>query len=386
MKKTVYILAVMVILAGILVAGCGGSTSDSSAPVTDPESAATTPAQPGKVHELTFATFQPETNAITGINTELMREIEQRTDGRVKIVVHAGGSLLNAQSMYQGILDGVTDIGYSLNIYEPGGLPFCEIANIPAAAQSAWVQTNAFRDFMIEYKPKEWDNFHVLTTVVSNSVFYAIGSCKKEIRTIEDWAGHSFRVGNPEVVQAFGGTVKDIPMADLYDALNKGVVDGVVTSLEAIKGWKLGEVLKYLTINTTPAEWSSVGYIAVNKKTWDSLPTDIQEIIDQVSQEYHNKMAIVWDDQQVEAVEFYLSLGKSPYMLPDDEAERWLEQVLPVVDRGLKNMIAAGLPEDEVRAAWTFYQERIDYWNEQQSSNNIVPTLDRIRGLVEGEG
>lgn len=78
-KKTVYILAVMVILAGILVAGCGGSTSDSSAPVTDPESAATTPAQPGKVHELTFATFQPETNAITGINTELMREIEQRT-------------------------------------------------------------------------------------------------------------------------------------------------------------------------------------------------------------------------------------------------------------------------------------------------------------------
>src|SRR3972149_5414205 len=98
-------LVIVLLVAGILLAGCGGETTK---PAPSAPSPAPTPApSPDTVYKLSFALFQPEAAAVSKANTEYANEIVKRTNGRVQITVHQGGSLLGAPAMYQGIIDGI---------------------------------------------------------------------------------------------------------------------------------------------------------------------------------------------------------------------------------------------------------------------------------------
>lgn len=379
MKRLCVILLAAIICFGLLLTGCGGSDSESAA--TEEQTDQT---QPEKVYELTYALFQPEVAALSVMNTEFAREIERRTDGRVKITVHAGGSLLGAPAMYQGVIDGVADMGNGISSYDPGAFPFTSIAELPSKAQSGWAVSNALYDFMEEYQPDEWSEVHMLTTVSTAADFLAMMMGKKPLKTMEDWRGVSIRTNHADITQAMGGTVKDLPMADVYDALSKGVLDGVMGTTEPLVSWRLGEVCDWVTINPAPVQPSILWYNIINPDTWESLPGDIQEIMTEVGREYSGKLGLVWDDQGVAGVQFSLEQGKTVYILPDDEAAKWAAAVEPVIQARLSTVAkSSGLSQEEIESIWQYFQDRVDYWNSQQESNNITPVVDRIRGLVE---
>ncbi len=376
MKRACVVLLTLIICSGVLFAGCGGSEPEPAASSEQP--------QPDKVYELTYALFQPEVAALSVMNTEFAREIERRTNGRVKITVHAGGSLLGAPAMYQGILDGVADMGNGISSYDPGAFPFTSIAELPSKAQSGWVVSNALYDFMEKYQPEEWSEIHMLTAVSTAADFQALCMGKKQLKTMADWRGVSIRTNHADIVQAMGGTVKDIPMADVYDALSKGVVDGVMGAAEPLASWRLGEVCDWVTINPAPVQPSILWYNIMNLDTWDSLPEDIQQIITEVGREYSGKLGLTWDDQGVAGIEFSLAQGKTVYILPDDEAAKWTAAVEPIVDKRLATVAeSSGLSEEEVKSIWDYFQGRVDYWNGQQESSSVTPVVDRIRALVE---
>ena len=379
-SKLPIVLLAAILIAGLLVAGCGKSAPTA----TTAGSATTAEGDSGKVYELTYALFQPEVAALSVANAAFAKDIETRTNGRVKITVHAGGSLLAAGAMFQGGLDGVADMGNSISSYDPGAFPFTSIAELPSKAQSGWVVANALYDFMQKYQPKEWSDVHLLTTVSTAGDFQAICMGKKELKTVADWKGLSIRTNHADIVQALGGTVKDIPMADVYDALNKGVLDGVMGTPEPLKSWNLGEVCNFVTINPAPVQPSILWYNIMNKKTWESLPADIQDIINQVAQEWSGKLGETWDDQGVAGVEYSLSQGKTVYILPDDEAQKWTDAVLPLIEKRLETVSkASGMPLDEVKSVWQYFEERVDYWNGQQTASNVTPTIERIKAIEE---
>lgn len=62
---------------------------------------------------------------------------------------------------------------------------------------------------------------------------------------------------------------------ETYDALSKGVVDGAMSPLKAMKGWKLGEVTKYHTLSPGLPTSGVRGY---EQAKWNSLPPDVQKI------------------------------------------------------------------------------------------------------------
>lgn len=381
MKRAFWMLLLVIGCLGLVLSGCGEAAPEAT---SESEAGGQTQAESQTVYELTYALFQPEVSAISQANMEFAAEIEKRTEGRVKITVMAGGSLLNAGSMYQGVLDGVADMGNSVSVYDPGAFPVTAVAELPCDAESGWAVSNAFYDFMEKYQPPEWDNVHLLTTVGDAANFFTIGLNKKHIETKDDWSGTSVRSMDAEIVRAMGGTPKDIPMADLYDALNKGVVDGQMGSFEPYKSWKLGEVCDWITVNPAPIQFSAMWYNFMNKETWKSLPEDIQEIIDEVAREFSGKIGLAWDDQSVVGAEYVDSLGKTIYVIPDGEAAKWTETVLPVVDKRLKEVESnSGKSAEEVQEMWGYFQERVKYWNDQQESNGITPLMDRVLEVIK---
>jgi TRAP-type C4-dicarboxylate transport system substrate-binding protein len=333
--------------------------------------------------KLTYALFQPATAALSKVQTEFAKDIEKRTNGRVQVTVFQGGSLLGAPAMFQGIRNGIADMGNGITSYTPGNFPLSSIAELPSAAESGWAVSYAQYDFLTKYQPKEWDGVHVLTTVSSAADAQGVGMGKKAILKLEDWKGKSIRTNHADITAALGATIKDVPMADVFDAISKGVLDGVHGTLEPLKAWRLGDVCKFITVNTAPVQPAIMWYNIMNKAKWNSLPPDVQKAITEVSTEYVGKLGLVWDDQAVAGLEYCKSLGNSVYVTPKDEAARWQAATMPVIDTRLKNLTSKGFKQKDVEDAWTYFKTRVTYWNGQQAKNNITPLLARLEKVTK---
>jgi TRAP-type C4-dicarboxylate transport system substrate-binding protein len=62
-------------------------------------------------------------------------------------------------------------------------------------------------------------------------------------------------------------------MADIYDGLQRGVVDGLLTSMEVQKGSKTVELIKYAAFSWQVGNF----YVIMHKGRWNKLPEDIKE-------------------------------------------------------------------------------------------------------------
>jgi TRAP-type C4-dicarboxylate transport system substrate-binding protein len=328
--------------------------------------------------ELSWACFFPPVHVFSKMEVEIQKEIEKRTNGRVKFTFHPGSSLLNATKMLNGVETGIADIGSSHTGYTRGRFPVTAIVEQPLGYPSGWVATKVGNEFWDKYKPAEWDSVHVLMWHLDGAGVCGVESTKKQVTKLEDLKGMTLRCSgvSADVVKALGGTPRDIPMPETYDALSKGVVDGVVGSLEVLKGWKYAEVCKYvsLTMGISP---SYVFYMVMNKDKWNSLPPDIQKVFNDVFMEYRDKFGVAWDQIGIEGLQYFLSLGGVYTVIPSSEMTRWIAKVTPVTDAYIQSLVAKGNPAPKMNEMLAFAKGRITYWTQEQKKLGL-PMLDSL--------
>jgi TRAP-type C4-dicarboxylate transport system substrate-binding protein len=143
-----------------------------------------------------------------------------------------------------------------------------------------------------------------------------------------------------------GGTPVAMPMTDVYDALSRGVAEGLMCAYEATEGFRFGDQLKYSTENYATS-YSAVFAIVMNKDKWNSLPPDIQKIIDTMSKEYIEKYAAMWDDIEISGKAYLVKRGNKINTLSKEEEAKWVEKAQPIFDDYVKKMKEKGLPGDE---------------------------------------
>ena len=73
------------------------------------------------------------------------------------------------------------------------------------------------------------------------------------------------------------------------------LLKGYSVPIEALQGWKLGEVVSYTT-EDYGASYSDCFYIAMNKEKWASIPEDVKPIIEKINQEWLEKQGKMWDE------------------------------------------------------------------------------------------
>ncbi|MFC1904633.1 TRAP transporter substrate-binding protein [Chloroflexota bacterium] len=315
--------------------------------------------------ELKVANFYPASASQSILLEEFCRELEKRTDNRVKVDYYADGSLLTSMAMFEGIVSGTADIGYSHVYYTPGRMPVTEVAGLPLGYPSAWVGSQALNDFYEQFKPKEWDEVKVLFMNTSNPS--AIATAKKPVRKPEDLKGLTIRApGLPgDVIKALGGSPDPTPMSEVYDAIAKGVLDGESSNLETLKSFNLAEVIKYST-----SVWQITNpypfYLIMNKDSYAKLPADIKGTFDTLVGEYKERNILMWNSIDFIGKAAGLEQGVEFIELTPSEAAKFKAAVEPVIDDYTKAMVDKGYSEAEVKGWIEFLQERIDYWTVQQ--------------------
>jgi TRAP-type C4-dicarboxylate transport system substrate-binding protein len=304
--------------------------------------------------ELNYSIFFPAPHKNAVLAGEWAKEIEKRTDGKVKITMFYGGTLTPADKCYDGVVRGISDIGFSVFAYTRGKFPLTEVADLPLGMKSGLVATKAINDFYKKFKPKELDEVQVMYLHGHGP---GILHSKKAINKLEDVKGLKIRCTGmaAKIAAALGATPVAMPMGETYDALSRGVVDGSMAPYEALQGWKWGEVVKFTT-EDWGASYSSGMFVVMNKQKWNALSPDIQKTIEKINEEYIEKQGKTWDEIDKAGRDFTLKLGNKIISLSPDEDRRWEKAVKPLLDEYKKNMKDKGLPGDEVLS---FYLQTI---------------------------
>ncbi|GAB6062778.1 TRAP transporter substrate-binding protein [Deferrisoma palaeochoriense] len=293
---------------------------------------------------LTYSNFFPPTHIHSKLAEEWAKEIEKRTNGEVTFQLFHGQTLTKGKQAYDGVVSGISDVALSLFAYTPGRFPVMEAVDLPFGYPNAKAATEAINEVYRQLKPKELDDVKVLYLHAHGPGL--VHSKSKPIRTMEDLKGLKFRATGfaAKIVKALGGTPVAMPMPETYQALAKGVVDGALFPIEALKGWRLGEVVKYTTLSY-PAAYTSGFFVAMNKQKWNALSDSAKKAIDEVSQEFIPKTAAAWDQIDEEGKRNYLeNQGGHLVELSAEEAARWKKAVEPLIEEYVKEKEAKGLP------------------------------------------
>jgi TRAP-type C4-dicarboxylate transport system substrate-binding protein len=326
----------------LVAAGCRKQPAGTPGP--KPASPAQTkPA--AKPIELNYSIFFPPTHIQTKTAEAWAKEIETRTQGRVKITIFAGGALTPAPQVYEGVINGISDLGMSCFAYTPGRFPLLEGLDLPLGYPNGAVATRIATELTQKYKPAEVANTHILLVHAHGPGLLA---SKKTVKTLDDLKGMKVRgTGlSLKIVTALGGAPVGMAQNDAYEALQKGVVDATLCPIETLKGWKQGEVISSIT-DATAVGYTTAMFVTMNSKKWESLPADIQKVFTEVSKEWVAKAGHAWDQADAEGREFVQGLHREMVSLSPEEQQKWKQAVQPVLDAYVKAAQEKGLPGEQ---------------------------------------
>jgi TRAP-type C4-dicarboxylate transport system substrate-binding protein len=156
---------------------------------------------------------------------------------------------------------------------------------------------------------------------------------RKSLQKLEDLKGQKIAVGSRrrgEIVAALGGVPVSVPTDETYNALDKGVVDGVMTSHTATRQFKLHEVAKNWT--NTPLS-GSTAFLFMSKQRYDGLPAAARASIDKHAGEGFSRALGKSNDAELKRALAFMTeqtaAGKVNAVkdIPDAELPKWKNAV-----------------------------------------------------------
>lgn len=238
------------------------------------------PAPPAGVTTLTYASPYPPGHPFSRADIRWMRHVEQASAGRLRIKPFWAGALLSSDQSMEEIRHGVADIGLITPIYTRGGAHTQRAQAGFYGGVASMPEQIAVYQCLAAHFPALDDELHGLRVLaVQPGNFPGILTRNRPIRRLADLRGLRLRAPaeNLEVLRALGADPVDMPMADVYSALAKGVIDGVVAPADTLKSLHFAEVARFFT--TLKVSRGSYPARAIGLRRWRTLPPDLQRLL-----------------------------------------------------------------------------------------------------------
>lgn len=277
------------------------------------------------------------------------KDLEEKSKGRIKVTIHPGGALAPAPAHYENIVAGAFDIGWTLQGYTPGRFPLSAIVEMPFLWSSAQEATRVFWQLFEEMPAlqNEYRDVKVLATWTHD--LGQLYTTSKPVRTLEDLRGLKIRAPGPvqtSMLRALGAVPLNMPAGEVYDALERGVVDGLVIGLSAIKGFRLEQLVKHATLAKF---YVATMIVAMNQQTYKKLSSEDRAMLDSLT---GRRMAMLgaknYDDEADDGLDALKKVKASIYQLTPAETEKWKQATSQMSKEWIKEMESKGLPGKQV--------------------------------------
>ncbi|MCY3649880.1 MAG: TRAP transporter substrate-binding protein [Acidimicrobiaceae bacterium] len=259
--------------------------------------------------------------------------VNEVTGGTVTVEFFAGGALGPAPQTYENAVSGAADIGWALQGYTPGRFPVTDVIEMPFTFSSAsqatdvlWTLYEEFEEFQNEYSDVKLLGMWV----------HDVGDmwiAKGRVDTISDIDGLTLRAPSPvqnAVISALGGNPVGMPAPELYDSLERGVIDGLFIANSGLSSFNLYEVLESgVHCNC----YVAAQFLAMNLDTWNSLSDAQRAAIDEVSGRVMSmNAAAVYDAAYESAAQRVVEAGIEKVQLDEAEFAQWRAATQGVID------------------------------------------------------
>ena len=293
-----------------------------------------------KTVSLNYANFPP---APTFPCVQMERwkvEVEKRTQGQVAVNTFPGGTLLGAKDMMDGVISGQADIGCICMAYQPGRFTLTNATSLPLNIPNAKVGSLVLLDLYNQYKPEAFSKVKVLTMFVTAP---ANIMSKDPIKTLADLQGVNLRAsgGAAQILSAWGANQVGMPMSDTPEALQKGVVKGLFSSLEVMKDFKFAEICKNITMTDTVIYPFAV---IMNQSKWNALPDTVKQVMNDMIEEQAAWTGEYMDKHVEESVEWSVKEnGVNVLTLSPEQKKLWDEKLAPITKNWISATTAKGM-------------------------------------------
>lgn len=218
---------------------------------------------------------------------EFAKKVEKMSNGRLVINSLPGGSIVGGLQVFDAVEDGVLDAAYSAAFYWVGNQPVSPFfAAVPAGLTVLEYIMWLYHGPGHEYWKEAYADYNfgwVGAAGINNTEIFAWSN--KPLDSLDDFKGLKFRtVGYwGEILTNLGASVVTLPGAEIYGALERGVIDAAeFANPEGDFGSGMHEVAKYAYVPGIHQPTSMMELI-INKDSWDALPDDLKAIVEEAA-------------------------------------------------------------------------------------------------------
>ena len=243
---------------------------------------ACTPRPPDGVTVLTYASPYGPGHPFSRADREWMKWIEERSGGTLRIQPYWSSSVLSSEHSMAELRHGVVDAGLITPIYARGGAHMIHAQAGFYAGLTTIPQQVALYRCLERAEPqfgRELDGLVVLAVQGGN--LPGIVTRNRRIRTLDDLRGLRLRAPAEllEVLRRFGADPVDMPMGEVYSALAKGVLDGVVAPADTLRSLHFAEVAHHF--NTLRVPRGAYAARAIGQQRWLTLTIEQRAILEE---------------------------------------------------------------------------------------------------------
>jgi TRAP-type C4-dicarboxylate transport system substrate-binding protein len=261
--------------------------------------AACAPPDSAGVTVLTYASPYSPSHPFSRADLAWMKWISERSGGRLVVRPYWSNAVLSSEHSMTEIRHGVVDVGLITPIYARGGAHLIHVQAAYYAGLTTFAQQVALYRCMENADPqfaRELEGLVVLAVQGGN--LPGIVTRTRPVHSLEDLQGLRLRAPAEllEVLRRFGADPVDMPMGEVYSALAKGVLDGVVAPADTLRSLHFAEVARYF--NTMRIPRGAYGARAIGLRRWNSLSEEHRTML--------REGVAIWEsalDEQLRAAE-----------------------------------------------------------------------------------
>ncbi len=299
-------------------------------------------AQKPQTFNLKHASWVPEQNSMEYAPNLWRKELEKLTNGRVKVTPYYAQSLGKVANSLDMLNTGICDMALIPTGMFSKDFPILDVLSLPGLIPNRTIGTEVMYALLHRgLLEKELSGFKPIVLQAHDCFYFAF--TKKKVTSLEELKGMKIRFPSVTIqayFEALGATPVSVPPPELFNAINTGVLDGTSISPGYLIVSKLYEIMKYVSIANPISNGANI--VLMSKKTWDSLPQDIQLIIEELNAKAKYQYLDAGHQEDIASVKALTKAGVDLYRLSPSEVERWQKLAEPVINQWVSNKEAAG--------------------------------------------
>lgn len=287
----------------------------------------------------------PQANVPQHILNVWADQVEADSEGRIKIDRFPAMALGGAPpELYDQAVDGVADIIWTVAGYTPGRFPTTEVFELPFMVEDARAASSAYWQMYEEHMQAEFADVKMLGAWVHGPGMLHTAD---PVETPADMQGLKIRGGSRmvnQLLEALGAESVGMPVPAIPEAMSKGVIDGATIPWEVTGALRVPELVENHTEFEGAALYNLTFVFAMNMDAYNSLPEDLQAVIDQNSGlEFSIFAGGTMEEDDGPARETAMDLGNNIITISEEDGAEWREISAPIYDAWVAEMAEKGV-------------------------------------------